>query len=207
MKYRNGFISNSSSASFLIAFPPHTPIALAHIESWLGGYTKEIAPEIMDAIGFQFWKTQYFDEDMNRRDFKGTEKEYDFHKCTATWNQMSREVWGCPRLMSKDSNGSPTDSICQACKYHIVEKRIDRGDDYYYALDSCYENEAKAWLERHKEDKIIYFEVDDNNPARGLDYNTAREITSNAHILFDQKKGDKYLGRYFEDNVYCLGGK
>ena len=196
MKLRNGFVSNSSSASFLIAFPKDNPIALKDIEDWLGGYTTELAPEIMETIGFQFWKTQYFDEDMARREFKGTGEKYDYHYCDATWEQK-RKLWDCPMCMSKDEAGVPTDPDCLKCKYHIIEKRIDRRDDYYKALDCVYGDNALEWLEKHKEDKIIYFEVDDNNPARGIDYVTACEITSNAEELFQHQT----------DNVYCLGGK
>lgn len=197
MKLRKGFVSNSSSASFLIAFPKDNPIALKDIEAWLGGYTAELAPEIMETIGFQFWKTQYFDEEMYRRNFNGTGKEYDFHKCNATWKQMN-DTWYCPHFMHKNEDtGLPDNQNCENCKYHIIEKRIDRGDDYYRAFDDNDGEEVKAWLDRHKEDKIIYFEVDDNTPARGLDYTIAYEITSNARELFNNKT----------DNVYCLGGK
>jgi len=197
MKRRNGFVSNSSSASFLIAFPKNSFITLKDIEAWLGGYNTDIAPEIMDTIGFQFWKTQYFDEEMYRRDFTGTGKEIDFHKCNATWKQMN-DVWCCPHFMYKNEDtGLPNNQNCENCKYHIIEKRIDRGDDYYRALDDFSDDNVLKWLEQHKEEKIIYFEVDDNNPARGIDYHTACEITSNASIIFNHKT----------DNVYCLGGK
>ena len=193
MKIRNGFVSNSSSASFVIAFPKDNPIALKDIEEWLGGYNTEIDPEVMDTIGFQFWKTQYFDEEMYRRDFKGTGEEYDYHYCDATWEQK-KKLWDCPKYMHK-MDGEAW-SVCEKCKYNAIEKRVDRGDDYYKALDS-YTNGLEDWLKRHKNNKIVCFEVDDNNPARGIDYNTACEITSNAYNLFNHKT----------DNVYCIGGK
>lgn len=193
MKIRNGFVSNSSSASFVIAFPKDNPIALKDIEEWLGGYNTEIDPMVMDTIGFQFWKTQYFDDEMYRRDFKGTGEEYDYHYCDATWEQK-KKLWDCPKYMHK-MDGEPW-SVCEMCKYNAIEKRIDRGDDYYKALDS-YTNGLEDWLKRHKNNKIVCFEVDDNNPARGIDYNTACEITSNAYNLFNHKT----------DNVYCIGGK
>lgn len=197
MKIRNGFVSNSSSASFVLAFPKDNPIALKDIEEWLGGYNTEIDPVVMDTIGFQFWKTQYFDEEMYRRDFKGTDEEYEYHKCDATWTQRTKEVWNCPKYMAKDEeNGTPVIPACRSCKYHTIEKRTDRGDDYYKALD-CYGGELEDWLVKHKDDKIVYFEVDDNEPARGIDFDTAYEITSNAYSLFNHKT----------DNVLCVGGK
>ena len=196
MKIRNGFVSNSSSASFVIAFPKNDPVALKDIEEWLGGYDPDIAPEIMDTIGFQFWKTQYFDEEMFRREFNGTGEEYDYHKCNASWKE-SADVWCCPHSFFTNDDGVPTNPTCQKCKYHIIEKRIDRGDDYYKVLDDCYGEGLEEWLEKHKEDKIVYFDIDDNNPARGIDYNTAYEITSNAYHLFNNKT----------DNVLCVGGK
>ena len=194
MKFRSSFVSNSSSASFLIAFPKKDPIALKDIEQWLGGYTDDINPEVMDMIGFQFWKTQYFDEEMYRRDFRETGEEYIYRKCSATWNQM-QELWSCPKYLHGDNEKSRL--ICEKCKFYTVEKRIDRADDYYKALDMVYDDNELNWLERHKEERIIYFEVDDNNPARGIDYYTANEITSNAYHLFNHKT----------DNVYCTGGK
>ena len=198
MKIRNGFVSNSSSASFVIAFPKDNPIALKDIEEWLGGYNPDIAPEVMDTIGFQFWKTQYFDEDMYRRDFNGTGEEYECHKCNATWTQMTKEVWNCPRYMEKDEEkGIPVIPACRTCEYHTIKKRIDRGDDYYKALDYCCGEGIEDWLEKHKDDKIVYFDVDDNDPARGIDFDTAYEITSNAFSLFNNKT----------DNVLCVGGK
>ena len=199
MKHRNGFVSNSSSASFLIAFPKNGEVLLKDIEAWLGGYNKSLDPVLMTMIGFQFWKTQYFDEDMIRRDFTETGKEYEFHKCTASWAEK-KELWTCPKFdvdLTPSGERIFATSVCQNCKYHAVETRIDRSDDYYQAIESSYSENALNWLDRHKDDKIIYFEVDDNNPSRGLGYDVAVEITSNADRLFEQQT----------DNIYCLGGK
>lgn len=198
MKIRKGFVSNSSSASFVIAFPKDKPIALKDIEEWLGGYDTNIDPVVMDIVGFYFWRAQYFDNYISKRDFKGTCKEYDFHRCDATWEAMTKEVWNCPKYMEKDEEkGAPVMTACRSCKYHTVEKRIDRGDDYYRALDFTYSDGALEWLENHKDNKIVYLEIEDDDPLEGMDFDTANEVTSHAYSLFNHKT----------DNVYCLGGK
>lgn len=193
MKLRNGFISNSSSSSFIIAFPKNTPIPLKDIETWLGGYTKEISSEIMDYVGFIFWKSQYFNNEGYERDPNEEGIDYDYHVCNAPWEVIrNRECWRCPGFIDHTN----IDSACSTCKYHSVEKRISRNDDYWTAKDALNSEAALNWLQKHKDMKIIYLDIDDNNPPEGVPYNIADIITSRAELLFINP-----------ENVYCLGGK
>ena len=52
MKYRNGFVSNSSSASFVLAFPKENPVELKNIEDYFGGFGEELEPEVKDTFAF-----------------------------------------------------------------------------------------------------------------------------------------------------------
>lgn len=197
MKIRQGFISNSSSASFIIAFPKEDAISLKDIENYLGSVNKKFSPDIKDMILFTFWKSQYFDEEMYKRNFKGSGKKYDFHFCNAPWEIMiSKKQQGCCRgYMNKNDEGEVISPACENCKYNAVEKRIDRGDDFYQVWEGL-DTEGREWLEKHKNNKIIYLEIKDSNPPKGIPWEIADEITSNSYTLFENST-----------NVWCLDGK
>lgn len=195
MKLRNGFVSNSSSASFVLAFPKDNPVELKNIEDWFGGFTEVLSPEDRDMLGFILWRSQYFDEEMERRDWTDTGEEYNHYTCSAPFEKIKdREIWNCPGYISEID--VELKDACKSCKYLQIEKRLERGDDYYFAKDTLSE-EAQHWLEEHKNDKIVYLEIDDNNPARGIPYDIAYEITSHAYELFDDRS----------HNLWVCGGK
>ena len=195
MKTRRGFVSNSSSASFILAFPKDNPVELKNIEDWFGGFSNTLSSEDRDMFSFILWRSQYFDSEMYRRDWTGTGEEYNHHICTAPYkSRIDREVFECPGCLDYDT--LDLNQVCKSCKYHSVEKRYERGDDFYYAKDSV-DKENFDWLEAHKEDKIVYLEIDDNNPASGIPFDTACEITSKAYDLFNSTN----------KNVLVCGGK
>lgn len=195
MKTRWGFVSNSSSASFILAFPKDNPVELKNIEDWFGGFTNTLSPEDRDVFGFILWRSQYFDDEMDRRDWTSTGEEYNHYTCSAPWETIrDREVWDCPGYIDHDA--LELNQACKSCKYLNTEKRFDRGDDYYYAKDSVSE-EGQKWLEEHKEDKIVYLDIDDNEPAKGIPFHVAYEITSSAYELFKDNSR----------NVWICGGK
>lgn len=195
MKTRRGFVSNSSSASFILAFPKDNPVELKSIEDWFGGFTNTLSSEDRDMFGFILWRSQYFDEEMEKRDWTGTGEEYDYHICTAPWEILrDRKIWGCPGYIDHDA--LELSQACKSCKYHSVEKRTERGDDFYYAKDNVSE-EGQKWLESHKEDKIVYLDIDDNDPAKGIPFHLAYEITSSVYELFKDNS----------HNVWICGGK
>ena len=192
MKIRNGFVSNSSSSSFILAFPKSDEIKLKNIEDWLGGYSNVLPEEEMEMIGFLFWKTQFFTDEGYRRTFEEDEGTYDHHYCDAPYEYLiANRSYYCGWNMSEED----IPAECLACKYHKIEKRTNRGDDYYTVKDCLISDEATKWLEEHKDMKIIDFTVDDNEPG-SIPYEIANDITSNAEDLFVNPK-----------NVYCTGGK
>ena len=204
MKYRNGFVSNSSSASFVLAFPKENPVELKNIEDYFGGFGEELEPEVKDTFAFEVWASQYFDAEGNRKnqDRYNLEdgSEYTHYSCTATWDYI-RQNRGflCDGSFDKKDDDVYDFFIpdtCKKCKYLHTEKRVQRDDDYYNVLDSTYSDELKKWLEEHKGDRIIELEIDDNEPPRRLSWEIADDITRNAYYMF---KSDKH--------AYVSGGK
>lgn len=185
MKLRNGFVSNSSSASFILAFPKDNPIELKNIEEWFGGFSEVLNPIYRDIFGFVLWKSQYFDDEMCSRDLTNTGEEYDHYICASPVNiYKDLEYWNCPVYIGEIS--TKLNEACKTCKYLQVEKRFNRNDDYYY-VKNFISDEISNWLEEHKEDKIIYLNVDDNSPEPVMPFDLACEITSHAYELFSDK--------------------
>ena len=209
MKFRNGFVSNSSSASFVLAFPKDSPIELKNIEDYFGGFGEELEPEVRDSFAFEVWASQYFDAEGNRKgsnrylftddEGKILPADYTHYNCTAPWDYIREN-----RPFLCDGHFDKTDEedidippkICKKCKYLHSEKRMQRDDDYYRVLDNTYSDELKKWLEEHKSDRIVELEIDDSEPPRRLSWEIADDITRNAYYMF---KSDKH--------AYVSGGK
>ena len=193
MKIRNGFVSNSSSASFVLAFPKDHPVSIDNIENWFGSLSDSLSPEDKGIFTYLVWRSQYFDENLDSRDWTGTGEEYDHHICSAPYRSLiDREVFGCPGWLDYDS--LDLNQVCKSCKYHSVEKRYERGDDYYEVLDLLLDPEQTDWLESHKDYKIVYLEVDDNEPTGGVPYDVASHITSGAECIFTKTSNALVLG-------------
>lgn len=152
MKFRNGFVSNSSSASFIVALPYDKNIDLKDMSDYLGGVTRcsEVSPIAQDYMIFLIWRNQFFND----------------------------EGWESHRYIKEGTGG--------------------RCDDYQDLQSMFYNDDIQKWLEKHKNDKVFYIEVDDNEPPKDIPWEIAREITSHPYDLFNY---------YKTDNVYCLGGK
>ena len=192
MKYRNGFVSNSSSASFILLFPSYRYIELKNIEKYFGGFSNEMSKEANEIFAFELWKSQYFDSENCKRTFESVSEKYFYYFCTAPLDYIKEK---CLNYRDGIDHQYPN-SACITCKYCAFEELIDRDDDYYKVLDVLYSDEDIKWLKRNKNKKIIYLEVDDNNPPCSVPFSIAGEITSNANLIFKNPK-----------NVKCLGGK
>ena len=193
MKIRKGFVSNSSSSSFVLAFPKDHSVSIDNIENWFGPLSDSMSPEDKGIFTYLVWRSQYFDEDLDCRDWTSTGEEYDHHICTAPYKSLvNREVFGCPGYIDHDT--LDLNQVCKSCTYHSVEKRYERGDDYYEVLDTLLDSEHMDWLESHKDNKIVYLEVDDNESVDGVPYEVACHITSNAECIFTKTSNALVLG-------------
>lgn len=59
MKIRRGFVSNSSSSSFVVAYPKDRLLRLGEVENYVGGYSDSTSDEIKDLISYIIWKSQF----------------------------------------------------------------------------------------------------------------------------------------------------
>lgn len=204
MKIRNGFVSNSSSSSFVLAFPKDSPVELKNIEDYFGGFGAELKPEVRDSFAFEVWASQYFDAEGYRKEWgeynPGDDGEYTHYFCTAPWEYIRQNrgfyCYGSFDKKDDDADNFFLPDTCKKCKYLVSEKRKRRKDDYYNVLDSSYSDHLKKWLKNHENDRIIELEIDDNDPPRRLSWEIADEITRNAYYMF---KSDK--------QAYVSGGK
>ena len=127
MKLRKGFVSNSSSSSFVLAFPKDSPVELKNIEDYFGGFDDELAPEVKDSFAFEVWASQYFDSEGNRKTGNKyaleDNGEYTHYSCTAGWTYIREN-----RGLTCDGNFSEADDdvdllipdTCKRCQYDPV---------------------------------------------------------------------------------------
>lgn len=59
MKTRKGFVSNSSSSSFIIAYPKDRLLRLGEVESYVGGYADSTPDKVKDLLSYIVWKSQF----------------------------------------------------------------------------------------------------------------------------------------------------
>ena len=96
MKIRNGFVSNSSSSSFIINYPK-TELKMEEIVSYFGGFDKRIPEYIQGVITYMLWKSQYNSVDHYSYDRIPNIAEEERYICTQKRNEYySDEVVDCP---------------------------------------------------------------------------------------------------------------
>lgn len=199
MKIRNGFVSNSSSASFVVAFPRDKFISLKEIEDYIGGINEDLSPEARGILAFKIWNLQYFETDscyVYRRDTSDTGKEYYYYKCIAPWEYLKDRIYLglCPRYGFEGGEKIPEE--CLNCEHLNVEIRSDRGDDFYSILDAHPDDtEIQEWLMDRKDKKLLYFRIEGNEATYLMPYDIASNLVDGAEVLFKSSENIHFLSR------------
>ena len=162
MKIRNGFVSNSSSSSFIINYPKRE-LKLEEVESYFGGYNSDIPTYIQGLMSFVLWKTQY--------DGAYQASELDRHDCKLYTSYDLDFALKCPRNYSYvhgDEECYDEDNSCRGCKYWqpiSEEAYIDK-----LIEDGYYNPDTKQVLENFKKDcgRIRYLWIDDSKSDEEL---------------------------------------
>ncbi len=173
MKVRNGFVSNSSSSSFLIVVPGNKKFRLSEIESGLGGYNDHFTDYEKDELSAFFWK-----QITRPRSESYTEPVYN---CDLSFDQRKEIRW-CPNWMGDFDSIPP--SRCEQCPHLNKTYRKPRNDDYY---------EVEQWRENVKipftEDDGVYQVQIDTYDTEGIDYDLANKV-------------EDHIGHVFKDHTY-----
>lgn len=189
MKIRNGFVSNSSSCSFLVCYPKNKEIRLKDIEDYFGGYTDEIPDHVKDIMSFLLWKLQ-FNDAFNYKIVEENKKWCEQEQKVDYYSKNPIRLWDlCPRHHTKfDEYGEEDYSECEGCEYlkdltvsDILDMKIKCVKDYCPEEVEILEN-MKKYAER-----IETIEIDDNCPYetdRVLTYDDASEIRRNVGNIF-----------------------
>lgn len=165
MKIRNGFVSNSSSSSYIINYPLRE-LRLKEVEDYIGGYTEDTPDRYKDIMSYLIWKNQpKWDE--------GKMCKYDLYKIGED-DYLDR---GC------------SDDDCLAhCDAMITPTQKDKDEQVNNILEGgwyCKESEAIIEGFRNREGALREFSLDDNNPSDyDLTYDEADYLTSHAEKMF-----------------------
>lgn len=174
MKARNGFVSNSSSSSFLIVIPGNKHYRLSKIESALGGYNDCFTDYEKDELSAFFWKQITRPE---RESY--VEPVYG---CDLSFDQRKEIRW-CSNWIGDFDSDLPS-YRCEQCPHFSKTFRKSRNDDYY---------EVERWRENVK---IPYTEND------GV-YQVQIENCDNDYISYDlANKVEDNIGHVFKDHTH-----
>ena len=169
MKIRNGFVSNSSSSSFIINYPDKT-LRLNEVEDYFGGYKDDIPDTLKDLMSYVLWKNQ-FNSEWER-------KEYSVNDCTLL--DEEREI-KCPYNYRECYEWRCEDNDCP------YFKSIDKDKVIQDFIDNCW-GDMHEQLVKMKPNihHLSYLSIDDNNcdDDVGIGFNERYEINNHAGDIF-----------------------
>lgn len=187
MKIRAGFISNSSSSSFIINYPKEY-LKLKDIEDYFGGYNDDVPEDLRDIVSYVLWKSQPTnpqgetpplydcrfktrDERLNHR-LEASYDSFECNNCRLYYDDEDCKECPCKKLLSEKEQ---------------VQRLID---------DNYWGNEWLKILKSFKKNcgKVRVLNIENNysdNTISGLDWADAYRIGEYAGKLF--KKHDKIL--------------
>ena len=193
MKIRSGFVSNSSSSSFIINYPKGI-LRLKDVEDYFGGYNEDIPDHLKDIVSYVLWKSQFDNENFEISDSlsyncKLLEKIRPYDLSSPSYELAEK----CPKSFDYPVPPEESSHNCEGCKYW----QIFTDEDFFNRLIE----EAKQWdpsklpvLEVFKKDlgRVRRISIDDDEPSEyGLTFEEATEIHSEVGNIF--KSHDKII--------------
>lgn len=175
MKIRGGFVSNSSSSSFIINYPKGI-LRLSKVEEYLGGYQEDVPEILRDKISYALWKNQFALGD-TLDDSEVYECEYQ----NLTPQEMSSKCPHCFRY--------PGYCAHEECPHW---QKISEEEHCEDVIESYYSEEYKNALKEFKKDlgRVRTLSIDDNEAKEdiGLDYEATYSIVNWGRDLFKSHK-------------------
>lgn len=193
MKIRSGFVSNSSSSSFIINYPKDI-LRLKDVEDYFGGYNENIPDHLKDLVSYVLWKNQFDNESFEISDSSSYNcrllekiRPYDLSSPSYELAEKCLKSFDYPVPPEESSHN------CVGCKYW----QIFTDEDFFNQLVE----EFKQWdpskllmLEVFKKDlgRVRRISIDDDEPSEyGLTFDEATEIHSEVGNFF--KSHDKII--------------
>lgn len=171
MKIRCGFVSNSSSSSFIINYPKNI-LRLNQVEDYFGGYKDDVPEILRDKISYALWRNQFGGSD--------NLDENVLYDCEYYKLEPEEKSFKCPQHFRY--SGSYDCNDCPHWKKMSEEKYCDD------LIESYYSEEYKNKLRKFKKDsgrvRILSIKDHEAREGIGLDYETAYDIVNWGKDLF-----------------------
>lgn len=185
MKIRSGFVSNSSSSSFIINYPNKT-LGLNEIGDYFGGFNDDIPEEARGIMSYLLWKNQPNYKENPDSVFFETSKERILGVCALEGKYTPDRPSYC------DEYYPCTECAERKCRYFSYQTEKDLLNN---VLENFYyDSDRKKAVEKFDTDngKVRSITVEDNGDCDvGLSFNEAFTINRYSGNFF--KKHDKIV--------------
>lgn len=178
MKIRNGFVSNSSSSSFIIDIPKED-LSLSQVEEYYK-FKEGLDDTTKGVMTFLIWRT--IKELKRRSSVEGTEFEYGYDD---EYSELGDNI---------ETGAEISDDFVNSCEYCAHHE--------YFSTKYGYSDKYTENVKRMKENGLEKFKVEVDNS--GWDGEGAIRILSNR----DKQRLDKYSEVIFDkdaDEIHAIG--